>query len=156
MMDRDVTMDRDEFRFALILALCAIGLTPEQTAEEKRKLETAVSQRKSESPEKRAERVAKYEDERKRDHAMMDEMVKAFDFKLRGETKLEAHAVYFLQTSPRPGYHPPNMESRALTEMPRKLWIDKKTFPWAKAEAEVMHPIDQGFLAELDRALISN
>jgi hypothetical protein len=149
-------MDRDEFRFALILALCAVGLTPEQTAEEKRKLETAVSQRKSESPEKRAERVAKYEEERKRDHAMMDEMVKAFDFKLRGEINSRLMPSIFFRHLPGRDILRRIWRAGQLTEMQRKLWIDKKTFPWVKAEAEVMHPVDQGFLAELDRALISN
>jgi hypothetical protein len=57
---------------------------------------------------------------------MMEEMIKAFDFKLLGETMLNGHTVYSLLTSPRKGYHPPNMETEALTGMQGKLWIDKK------------------------------
>jgi hypothetical protein len=33
---------------------------------------------------------------------MMAEMVKAFEFQLVGETKLDGHDVYFLQASRRP------------------------------------------------------
>jgi hypothetical protein len=126
-------------------------LTAAQAAEEKRKLEKTVAERKSESPEERAERIAKYNEERKRDHAMMDEMVKAFDFKLIGATTLNGRAVYSLQATPRKGYQPPNMETQALTGMEGKLWIDKKTFQWVKVEAHVTHPVSiKGFLAEVE------
>ena len=134
-----------------VLAVNGKPLTPAQTAEEKRKLENTISERKNESPQKRAERIAKYEEERKRDHAMMEEMVKAFDFKLLGETKLDGHAVYFLQASPRKGYKPPNMEAEALTGMQGKLWVDKKTFQWVKVEANVTRPVSiKGFLAQVE------
>lgn len=134
-----------------LVAVNGRPLSQEQRAEEKRKLENAISERKNESPQKKAERIAKYEDERKRDHAMMDEMVKAFDFKLLGESKLDGRAVYDLQASPRKGYQPPNMETQALTGMQGKLWIDKKTFQWVKVEAEVTHPVAiKGFLAEVE------
>lgn len=126
-------------------------LTPEQTADEKRKLEKTVAERKSESPDKKAERIAKYDEERRRDHAMMDEMVKAFDFKLIGATMLNGRAVYSLQASPRKGYQPPNMETQALTGMEGKLWVDKKTFQWVKVEAHVTHPVSiKGFLAQVE------
>ena len=134
-----------------LIAVNGKPLTPAQAAEEKRKLENTISERKKESPRKRAERIAKYEEERKRDHSMMEEMVKAFDFKLIGETKLGGHEVYFLQASPRPGYHPPNMETEALTGMQGKLWIDKKTFQWVKVVAEVTRPVSiKGFLAQVE------
>ena len=126
-------------------------LTAAQAAEEKRKLENTVAERKSESPEKKAERIAKYNEERKRDQSMMDEMVKAFNFKLVGETRLNGHVVYALQASPRKGYQPPNMETQALTGMEGKLWIDKKTFQWVKVEAKVTHPVAiKGFLAQVE------
>ena len=134
-----------------LIAVNGKPLTPAQAAEEKRKLENTISERKNESMQQRAERIAKYEDERKRDHSMMEEMVKGFDFKLLRETKLGGHAVHFLQASPRPGYHPPNMETEALTGMKRKLWIDKKTFEWVKVVAEVTHPVSiKGFLAQVE------
>jgi len=134
-----------------LIAVNGKPLTPAQTAEEKRKLENTISERKNESPQKRAERIAKYEDERKRDQSMMNEMVKAFDFKLLGETKLNGHAVYFLRASPRHGYKPANMETQALTGMQGKLWVDKKTFQWVKVEADVTHPVSiKGFLAQVE------
>ena len=140
-----------------LIAVNGEPLTPAQADEEKRKLENTISERKNEPPQKQAERIAKYEEERKRDHSMMEEMVKAFDFKLLGETKLRGRAVFFLTASPRPGYHPPNMETEALTGMQGKLWIDKRTFQWVKVEAEVKHPVSiKGFLRRWNPELISN
>lgn len=134
-----------------LVAVNGIPLSPSRAAAEKRKLENTVTQRQRESPQKRAQRVAKYEADRKRDHALMGEMVKAFDFKLQNETKLDGHDVYVLQAKPRPGYQPPNMETKALTGMQGTLWIDKNTFQWVKVEAEVTHPVSiEGLLARVE------
>jgi hypothetical protein len=65
------------------------------------------SERHKESPGKRAKRIAKYEDERKRNHVLMEQMVKAFDFTVMGETRMNGHDVYVLKATPRPGYHRP-------------------------------------------------
>lgn len=81
----------------------------------------------------------------------MEQMVKAFDFKKIGESRLDGHNVYILQATPRPGYKPPNMAAQALTGMQGTLWIDKDTFQWVKVEAKVTHPVTiEGFLAEVE------
>jgi hypothetical protein len=40
---------------------------------------------------------------------------------------------------------PPNMESRALTGMQGRLWIDRKTLARAMVEAEAASWVNQGF-----------
>jgi hypothetical protein len=126
-------------------------LASAQVGEEKRKLEIARSKRQRESPHKRSESIAKYENDRKHDHALMDEMVKAFDLKLLNETTLDDHRVYLLEAAPHLRYHPPNMEAQALTGMQGKLWIDKDRFRWVNVEAEVTCPVSiEGFLARLE------
>ncbi len=57
-------------------------LTPDGQADEQRKLEAVTFQRRHESPQQRERRVAKYEKDRKRDHLLMNELVKAFDFRV--------------------------------------------------------------------------
>jgi hypothetical protein len=134
-----------------LVALNGKPLAPSQAAEEKRKLDDTITRRKNESPHERAERIAKYQKEQKRNHAMMSEMVKAFNFEVVGETKMDGHRVYALKATPRRGYRPPNMETQALTGMEGKLWIDKDSFQWVKVEAEVMHPVSiEGFLAQVE------
>lgn len=126
-------------------------LPPEKQAEEQRKLEETIAQRRSESEQQSAERLSKYEKERKRDHLMMEQMTRAFDFKLMGEQKIGAHDVYVLKATPRAGYQPPNMQAEALTGMQGRLWIDKITFQWVRVEAEVTRPVSiEGFLARVE------
>ena len=80
----------------------------------------------------------------------MEQLTIALDFKLLGEQRMGPYDVYVLQATPRPGYHPPNTETRVLTGMQGKLWIDKRTCQWVKVEAEVMHPVSiAGFLAQV-------
>jgi hypothetical protein len=134
-----------------LVAINGKPLTPEQTAAEKQKLEQTISQRKNESPQERSERIAKYEKERKRNHLLMEQMVKAFTFKLAGNTNLDGHEVYVLKATPRGDYRPPNMETEALTGMGGKLWIDRASSQWVKVEAQVMHPVSiAGFLAQVE------
>lgn len=126
-------------------------LTSEQEARERKKLEGAVARRQKESEQERAERVARYERDRKRDQLLMDQLPKAFQFKLVGEQSLDGHDVYVLRATPRPGYQPPNVEARVLTGMEGTLWIDKTTFQWVKVEAQVIHPVSiAGFLARVE------
>lgn len=126
-------------------------LAPGKQAEEQRKLEETIARRRSESKQQSAERLSKYEKERKRDHLMMEQMTRAFDFKLLDEQKMGTHDVYVLKAIPRAGYQPPNMQAEALTGMQGKLWIDKITFQWVKVEAEVTRPVSiEGFLARVE------
>lgn len=123
-------------------------LPAEQQAEEQRKFDEMMEERRNESQEERQARVAKYEKERKRDHLFMNQMVLAFDFKLTGEEEINGHDTYVLKATPRKGYEPPNMEAKVLTGMEGKLWVDKTTFQWVKVTAKVTQPVSiVGFLA---------
>ena len=116
-----------------------------------KELETTLEERQEESRQQRRERIAKYEKERESDHLLMEQLTKALDFKLVGEQKLGPYEVYVLKATPRPGYEPPNIESKVLTGMEGKLWIDEKTFQWVKVEATVIRPVSiEGFLAEVE------
>ena len=134
--------------------LVAINRRPlprDQQERERHKLEQAVADRRNESAQDRAERIAKYEKDRRRDQLMMEQLTVAFKFKLTGEQKLEGHDVYTLKATPRPGYQPPNMDTQVLKGMEGRLWIDKKTYQWVKVEARVIHPVSiEGFLAQVE------
>jgi hypothetical protein len=134
-----------------LVAINGKPLSSSQKAEEQRKYDQMLSGRKSESSDKRAQRIAKFQAERSRDHAMLDELTKALDFHLQGERKLGRYTVYVLNATPRPGYKPPNRDTQVLTGMKGRLWIDKKTYQWVKVEAEVIHPVTiEGFLAQVE------
>ena len=126
-------------------------LSAELKAQEQKKLDETTEHRRKESASDRSKRIAKYQKERERDRALMDQLTKAFDFSLAGEERVDGHNAYVLNASPRPGYKPPNMETEVLTGMQGKLWVDKKTYQWVKVEAEVIHPVSiAGFLAKVE------
>jgi hypothetical protein len=134
-----------------LIAINGKPLSPERQAEEQRQLDATVLQRRNESERERAERIAKYEKDRKRNQLLMKQLTKAMDFVLVGQQKLNGFDVYVLKATPHPGYQPPNMECEVLTGMQGKLWIDKKTFQWVKVQAQVIHPVSiEGFLAEVE------
>lgn len=134
-----------------LIAMNGEKLTGSQKAAEQKKFDQVVAERRSESPHKRAQRIAKYKAERRRDNNMLAEMTKAFDFKMEGEQQLGDRKVYVLKATPRKGYIPPNRDCRVLTGAEGTLWIDKETFQWVKVEAHVMRPVSiEGFMARVE------
>jgi hypothetical protein len=116
--------------------------------QEQEKYDKAVAERQHESPEKRSQRIAKYQAERKRDHTLIEQLTTAFDFRLAGKRVLNGFKVYVLKATPRKEYKPPDRDSEVLTGMQETLWIDQQTFQWVKVEAQVIHPVRiEGFLA---------
>jgi|ERR1700728_1697484 hypothetical protein len=128
-----------------LVAVNGKALTPEQTGEEKRKLETALF--------RTEKRIAKCEDQRERDQAMLDEIVKAFDFNeaARGNPNSTVMPSIFFWHLPGQDIVPPNRESRSLTGMQGKPWTDRKTFSWAKVEFAVAGR--QNFALRKDRSI---
>ena len=125
-------------------------LSKEQSAQEEKKLDQEKARRQEESSSNRKNRVAKYQKDRNRDHQLMQQLTKAFDFTLLGTRKLESREVYLLKATPKPGYNPPTMETQVLTGMEGQLWIDTETYQWVKVTAKVIHPVSiQGFLAQV-------
>jgi hypothetical protein len=126
-------------------------LEGEQAAEQQKKFESTVSERRAESAQKKAERIAKFEQDRQRDHAMLAQLTKAFNFTLLGRQRIDGRTVYVLRATPRPGYHPTDRDTQVLPGMEGKLWIDTTTLQWVKVEARVMHPVSiEGLLAEVE------
>ncbi|HYL97235.1 MAG TPA: hypothetical protein VET69_15620, partial [Terriglobales bacterium] len=70
-----------------LVAVNGQELSPEQQQAQGRKMQQAIAQRRAETPEQRAQRIAKWEKDRKRDHLMMEQLTKAFDFKLLGQQR---------------------------------------------------------------------
>ncbi len=125
-------------------------LSPAQQAAEERKLRREINRRQSETPDQRAKRIAEYTNERRQDHALMREMTNAFRFKLVGQESVNGHTCFVLEATPKPGYQPMSRDTKALTGMRGKLWIDTKEYQWVKVHAEVFRPVAFGlFIAHV-------
>jgi hypothetical protein len=126
-------------------------LTRREQEEQERSLQKNTEERRNESEQQRAKRIADYEKERNRDHLFLEQLSKAFNFNLVGQRRLGVYDVYVLNAVPRPDYQPPNREAEVLKGMRGTLWIDKKTYQWVKVEAKVTHPVwIEGFIAQVE------
>jgi hypothetical protein len=116
-------------------------LSPMAAREEEQKYQREMEKRRRESPRERQKRVAKFTEERDRDHAFLSEIPVAFVFRMSNEQLPENDAVWLLEGTPKPGYTPSTREGKVLAGMNIKFWIDKATCQWLRIEAEVQHPV---------------
>jgi hypothetical protein len=138
-------------QYQKLTALNDKPLDARQQAEQEQKFQTAVSRRQAESNSQRRERIARYEAQRKHATELILELSKAFSFTLAGTDKLGDHDVYVLKAEPRNGYKPPSMDTRALTGMHGKLWIERTSLQWVKVEVEVFRPVSiSSFIARVE------
>jgi hypothetical protein len=133
-----------------LIAINNEPLSKKQEQQEEKKLRAEIQKRHSESPSEREKRLSEFRNERSEEHLLMQQMAKAFLFRLVGEQKLGNVDCYVLDATPNPDYNPPVQKARVLTGMKGKMWIEKKQFHWAKVEAEVIHPVEFAlFLAKV-------
>lgn len=132
-----------------LIAINDQPLSKAQEQQEDQKLKAEIQKREHESPRDRAKRVAKYERERRQDHAMIAEMTRAFDFRLAGTENVDGHEAWVFEALPKAGYQPPNRDAKVLTGMRGKLWVDKQHYQWVKVEGEVVQPVAYGIFAKV-------
>ena len=117
-------------------------LTPEEQRKEDEKYRKAVKERQNETPEERAARIKKYESER----SFLKDLPNAYDFKLAGENTVQGRPAWVISLTPLPGFEPTTPHGSMLKHITGKLWIDKQTMQWAKAEAHVIDTISIGWI----------
>jgi hypothetical protein len=77
-------------------------------------------------------------------------MVKAFDFKIASRERVNGRDCWVLDATPRPGYRPINRDTRVLTGMRGRMWVDAQEYQWVKVHAEVFRPVAFGlFIAHV-------
>ena len=146
---RDLIIDGSDYQ--QLVAINDKPLSREKQAQEAQKLRNETARRQKQSRPERAQRIARFQADQKRDHDLLAELTKAFNFKLAGVDHLGGHEVYVLHATPRPGYRPINRDTQVLTGMKGTLWIEQKSFQWVKVEAEVTHPVAiEGFVARVE------
>ena len=116
---------------------------------EKRKQQEQLDKVRRETPEQRAERLRKQEDE---NTAIVQEVPKAFDFQLVGEETVNGRQSYVLQATPHPGYHAHGKYANLFSKVAGKLWVDKQDLGWIKVDGQVIQPFSMGlFLVRMLR-----
>jgi len=128
-----------------LIAVNGQPLSSGQEQQQEQKSAAEADRRSHESPSARQRRIAEYQKERRQDHALMSEMVNAFDFKLTGEETINGRRCFVLDATPKAGYTPSSRETKVLTGMRGRMWVDTQAFQWVKVHAEVFRPVTFGF-----------
>ena len=136
--------------YNVVTAINDQPLGPDEEAQEQHKLRREIEKRRRESGRDREKRIAKYDRDRMRDHEMLQEMVKGFQFQPAGEAQVDGRTCWVLDATPKPGYQPSTREGKVLKGMKGRLWVDQQTYQWVKVHAEVVRPVSfYGFLAKV-------
>ena len=112
------------------------------SAEQERKQKEEIDKLKHETPEQRAERLRKEEEE---NTSLIGQVPKAFDFQLVGEDVVGGRQAYVLQATPHPGYQAQGKYGKMFSKVEGKLWVDKQDLGWIKVDAQVIQPFSMGF-----------
>ena len=127
-------------------------LSPEEERGEEKKLQISIAERRKETPEQHARRIAEWEKKRQREREPLDEIPDGFDFRLAGEERMEGRDVWVIEATARPGYHARSNLAKLFPKFRGKLWIDKADQQWVKTEAEAIDSISFGlFVARLSK-----
>jgi len=116
-------------------------LAEDQRKQELQRLRQEVERRQKETPEQAARRSAQYRKIRDQNGVLLREFTQALDFTAAVEETVDGRIAYVFDAHPRANYHPPNRTAKILSGMQGRLWIDKETCHWLKAEAEALKPV---------------
>ena len=105
------------------------------------RLREEIARRSHETPREARQRAERYRKMREQNGILLEEFTKAFDFAFSGDETIDAHDCYVFGAKPKAGYRPPNRTAKVLAGMQGRLWIDKTSFHWLRAEAEVLKPV---------------
>src|SRR5437016_4708435 len=118
------------------------------SVKEQRKSDEDLEKLKHETPDERAARLRKDQENR----SFLRDLLEAFDFHLIGEEIVGGRPAYVLQATPHPGYRAHGKYGKMFSKVEGKLWIDKQDFGWIKVDGEVTQSFSMGlFVARVQR-----
>jgi hypothetical protein len=127
-------------------------LDAEDSAKEEKKIQKIIDKRKSESEDERKKRAEKEEKDREEGRKFVHEIADAYDFKLVGTELVGQREAWVIDGEPRPGFVPHLKESKFLSKLRGRVWIDKDDLQLAKMEVECLDTISWGlFLARVHK-----
>lgn len=130
-------------------------LSASDARKEQEKLDKVAAKLSNETPEERKKRLAKLEEERRKDREFLREIPDAFDLTLQAQEKVDGHDVWVINATPRAGFQPHHRDAKQLSKIKGTLWIDQREYQWVRLRAETTGTISFGlFLVRLDPGAI--
>jgi hypothetical protein len=128
--------------YSRLIAKNGHPLNTEEEHRENEKYQRALAASDRETPEQRAHRLRKYQEDR----LFLREIPDAFEIRSLGRETIGGRANYVVELTPRPGYVPKSKNARMFSDIEGKLWIDEQDLRWTQAEANVINTISIGWV----------
>lgn len=126
-------------------------LSPDEQRREQKKLDRETRRLGSETPAEKQRRTEQAERRRKREFAFLSEIPDLFDLRIEGDSQVAGRPVWVISGAPRSDARAKSGDAKVLLKVRGRMWIDKVTYQWARAEAETTDTISWGlFLARLN------
>ena len=119
-------------------------ISPEEQKGEEDRLHWNEQQRRMETSEQRARRIAEWQRRLDRQREPAKEVPDAFNFTLLGQEQIGGRTVYRIEGVPRPGYKPKAQFAALFPKVKLRLWIDKNDNQAARIEMEVLDAVSFG------------
>jgi hypothetical protein len=132
--------------FERVIAKDDQPLSVKEQKKQNEQFEKETRKRENESPEERQKRLQKYEKEREDERAFVREILDAYDFTLVGSDALNGRETWIIDGTPRPGFEGKRRESKMLTKIKPRFWIDQQDYSWTKLRAEVIDTLSFGWV----------
>lgn len=128
--------------YSRLIAKNGRPLSSEDARREEEKFQKTLAERDKESPEQRARRIRKHQQE----WSFLSEIPEAFNITLAGHETVGGRPNYVIEMTPRPGYTPKARFAHIFTSVQGRLWIDQEDLRWTKAEADVIGTVAMGWI----------
>ena len=121
-------------------------LDAKETAKEDEKVQKVIDKRKNESEEQKKKREEKEAKEREEGRKFVKEVADAYNFRLVGTELIGGREAWVIDGEPRPGFEPHMKESKFLSKIHGRVWIDKSDLQLSKLDVEMLDTISFGLV----------
>jgi hypothetical protein len=115
----------------------------EQKVEEE-KLRKSIEDRRQETAEQRARRIADWDRAQQKRREPLRELPDAFDFRFAAEDSISGRPMYVIDATPHPGYRPKSASTAFLTKVRARFWVGKSDYQWTKFDMETLETVAFG------------
>jgi len=121
-------------------------LDAKEAAKEEEKIQKIIDKRKNESDEDRKKREEKEAKEREDGRKFVREVADAYNFTLLGTELVDGREAWMINAEPRPGFEPHMKDSKFLSKVHGRVWIDKSDLQLAKMDVEMLDTVSFGLV----------
>lgn len=121
---------------------------PKQLAEEDRKHDEKMEKRRialeNETPDQKAERLRKEEEDLQREREVIDELFHMDEIQVAGRETIDGRSTVLVTFRPRPGFKPQTKGGKVLQKLAGRAWIDESEKQLVRIDAELLEALGVG------------